>query len=95
MVTHSDHNEHSVQVIVTEHGLADLRGIAPRRRPEIVIENCVDPSFKPLLREYLHAARKGHISLDLKHAFDMHVRFLETGSMLPTVAEAAPALAKV
>ncbi|MBF0240413.1 MAG: acetyl-CoA hydrolase, partial [SAR324 cluster bacterium] len=29
MVTHVDHNEHSVQVVVTERGLADLRGLAP------------------------------------------------------------------
>lgn len=32
MCTHVDHNEHSVQIVVTEHGLADLRGLAPVRR---------------------------------------------------------------
>jgi succinate CoA transferase len=32
MCAHVDHNEHSVQVIVTEQGLADLRGLAPAER---------------------------------------------------------------
>ena len=32
MVTHVDHNEHSVQVVVTEQGLADLRGLGPIER---------------------------------------------------------------
>jgi succinyl-CoA:acetate CoA-transferase len=31
MVSHVDHTEHDVHIIVTEHGLADLRGKAPRR----------------------------------------------------------------
>ena len=30
MVTHLDHSEHSVKVIVTEQGVADLRGKSPR-----------------------------------------------------------------
>jgi acetyl-CoA hydrolase len=82
-VSHVDHNEHSVQVIVTEHGFADLRGLPPNDRPELIIENCADPEYRPLLREYLAGARKGHIVLDLKHAFDFHNRFLDTGSMRP------------
>src|SRR3712207_863012 len=37
MVSHVDHTEHDVAVLVTEQGLADLRGLAPRAdqpRPE-------------------------------------------------------------
>ncbi|MCK7474002.1 MAG: hypothetical protein MZV49_11845 [Rhodopseudomonas palustris] len=29
MASHVDHTEHDVQVIVTEQGLADLRGLQP------------------------------------------------------------------
>ncbi len=86
MVSHCDHNDHSVQVIVTEHGYADMRGADPSKRPDLVIDRCADPAYRPMLREYLKAARKGHICHDLGRAFDMHLRFLETGNMMP-VAE--------
>ncbi len=81
MVSHTDHSEHSVKVIVTEHGLADLRGVEPTRRPEIIIENCAHPDYRPLLREYVAQCRAGHLATDLKHAFDFHVRLMETGTM--------------
>jgi succinyl-CoA:acetate CoA-transferase len=32
MVSHVDHSEHDVDILVTEQGLADLRGLAPRER---------------------------------------------------------------
>src|SRR5690625_5970183 len=40
-VTHVDHTEHDVDVIVTEQGYADIRGLAPVQRAEKIIENCV------------------------------------------------------
>jgi len=83
MVSHSDHNEHSVQVLVTEQGFADLRGVAPADRPRIIIDNCAHPDYKPLLHDYINRAAKGHIAHDLRHAFDFHIRFAETGSMMP------------
>ena len=43
MVAHVDHNEHDVDVIVTECGLADLRGLSPRERARSIIANCVHP----------------------------------------------------
>lgn len=52
MVTHVDHTEHDVQVIVTEQGLADLRGLSPKQRAKLVIEHCAHPDFRPALREY-------------------------------------------
>ena len=52
MVTHVDHNEHDVDVIVTEVGLADLRGLAPRERARIIIENCAHPIYRDGLRDY-------------------------------------------
>ena len=88
MVSHCDHNDHSVQVIVTEHGYADLRGVAPDARPALIIERCAHPDYRPLLHDYIRNAPKGHIAHDLAHAFDFHRRFLETGSMIEAPAAA-------
>lgn len=83
MVAHVDHSEHDVDIIVTEHGLADLRGLAPRERAIEIIENCSHPIYKPYLKDYfLRACKKGgqtpHL---LKEAFDCYIQFMETGSM--------------
>lgn len=51
MVSHVDHTEHDVDIIVTEIGLADLRGLAPRERAEVIIGNCVAEPYRGLLRE--------------------------------------------
>jgi acyl-CoA hydrolase len=83
MVSHADHNDHSVQVIVTEQGYADLRGCSPEQRPELIIERCVHPDYRPILREYIRNGSQGHTTVDLAHAFDFHRRFLETGTMKP------------
>ena len=83
MCSHVDHSEHDVQIVVTDQGLADLRGLGPLQRAETIIENCAHPDYQPLLREYLENAPGGHLRHDLNKAFDMHRRFLETGSMLP------------
>jgi succinyl-CoA:acetate CoA-transferase len=86
MVSHHDHTEHDVGVIITEQGLADLRGLAPRQRPKVIIENCAHPQYKDLLLEYLDMANKaapGHQTPhDLKEALSFHQRFVETGSMM-------------
>ncbi|MDO5066775.1 MAG: acetyl-CoA hydrolase/transferase family protein [Propionibacteriaceae bacterium] len=85
MVNHVDHTEHDVDVIITEQGLADLRGLAPRQRAQVIIENCAHPDFKEPLREYVKlAATKAngqHTPHDLATALSWHVRFLETGTM--------------
>jgi acyl-CoA hydrolase len=81
MVSHVDHNDHSVQVIVTEQGTADLRGVAPEQRPNIIIDRCAHPDYRPALRDYVEKARRGHIAHDLQHAFDFHRRCLEIGTM--------------
>lgn len=46
MVSHVDHNEHSVQIMVSEQGLADLRAKSPKQRAELIIEKCVYPMYK-------------------------------------------------
>jgi succinyl-CoA:acetate CoA-transferase len=86
MVTHVDHNEHDVDVIATEIGLADLRGLAPRERAETIISNCIHPNYRELASEYLRRAlqRGGHTPHLLEEAFSWHIRAQQTGSMLPS-----------
>jgi propionyl-CoA:succinyl-CoA transferase len=83
MCSHVDHSEHTVQVIVTEQGLADLRGLSPKLRAKRIIENCAHPAYREVLRHYLEVAPMGHIGHDLRHCFDMHLNYLERGAMLP------------
>ena len=81
LVSHADHSEHSVQVIVTEHGIADLRGRSPHERAELIIENCAHPEFRNELHAYLHMVKSGHTPHTLRAAFAFHCRFLDTGDM--------------
>jgi acetyl-CoA hydrolase len=83
MASHLDHNEHSVTVVVTEQGLADLRGLGPMQRARTIIDRCAHPAYRPYLHDYLEKSPGGHIRHDLKRAFELHCRFLESGSMLP------------
>jgi acyl-CoA hydrolase len=81
MVSHTDHTEHDVHVIITEQGVADLRGLSPRERAEVIIENCAHPDYRPMLRKYLARTTKGHTPHDLRKAFSFHNAFTETGDM--------------
>jgi acetyl-CoA hydrolase len=81
LVTHVDHNEHSLQVVVTEHGVADLRAKSPEERAILIIENCADPSYREDLKNYLRLCGKAHVPQQLSAAFAMQQQFLETGSM--------------
>ncbi|WP_256376578.1 acetyl-CoA hydrolase/transferase family protein [Diaphorobacter sp. JS3050] len=86
MVSHVDHTEHDTQIIVTEQGLADLRGLSPRQRAQVIIDKCAHPDFRPLLQDYFDRARsKGaqHTPHILGEALSWHERCLATGSMLP------------
>ena len=87
MCTHIDSTEHSVQVIATEQGLADLRGLGPLQRAKLIIEKCAHPAYKPYLERYIQEARIGHIPHDLGRCFELHRNFLEYGSMLPDVKQ--------
>ncbi len=84
MVSHVDHTEHDVDIIATEIGLADLRGLAPRERAELVINNCAHPTYRGELMEYFRAAcrRGGQTPHVLEEALGWHVRARETGRML-------------
>lgn len=78
MVTHVDHTEHDVQVIVTEQGLADLRGLSPKQRAKVIINNCVHPYFKPALQEYFTRALKTSPGRHTPHLLDEAFSFLST-----------------
>jgi succinate CoA transferase len=84
MCSHMDHSEHSVQVLVTEHGIADLRGKDPRERATAIIENCVDPSYKDLMWAYFRLTENGHTPQTFRSAFAFHEAFLESGDMRNT-----------
>lgn len=81
MVSHLDHSEHSVKVIITEYGVADLRGKSPIQRAHAIIDNCVHPDYKPLLKEYLGMGVKGHTPQNLKCCFAFHEELAASGDM--------------
>ncbi|MET1032200.1 acetyl-CoA hydrolase/transferase family protein [Domibacillus tundrae] len=81
--SHVDHTEHDVDIIVTEQGFADLRGLAPRERALVIIENCAHPAYKDQLRSYYEEAltRGGQTPHILEKALSWHTRLAETGTM--------------
>lgn len=78
---HIDSTEHDVDVIVTEQGVADLRGKGPARRAEEIINNCAHPDYRPLLREYQRIAAQGHEPCSLRAAFAFHDTLINKGDM--------------
>ncbi len=87
MASHVDHTEHDVHVIVTERGLADLRGLPPRRRARQIIEHCAHPDYQPALLDYLDRATATgpgkHTPHLLGEALSWHQRYLREGTMRP------------
>ncbi len=81
MVSHLDHSEHSVSVLITEQGVADLRGKDPEQRAHAIIDNCAHPAYRELLRDYLKLAKNGHTPHCLRAAFEFHNEFNATGDM--------------
>jgi len=87
MVSHVDHTEHDVHVIITEQGVADLRGLAPRRRAQKIIDHCAHPDYRPALQDYFDRAMASpsgkHTPHLLDEALSWHVRYLRDGTMRP------------
>ncbi len=87
MVSHVDHTEHDVKIIVTEYGVADLRGLSPRKRAIAIINNCAHPDYREELMDYFDRACNGGGGLHTPHllgeALSWHQRYEETGSMKP------------
>ena len=80
-VSHQDHSEHDVNIIVTEQGVADLRGKSPMQRAECIIENCAHPDYKQLLWDYLKIAKGGQTHHYLPAAFAFHDTLARKGDM--------------
>ncbi len=85
---HIDHTEHDLDCVVTEQGLADLRGVAPKERAKLIIEKCAHPEYKPILNEYLEMASKdclergvGHEPQLFDRAFKMQQNLAANGTM--------------
>ena len=83
-VSHVDHSEHSVQVVVTEWGVADLRGCSPGERARLIIDRCAHPDFREILRAYLAKGGFSHSPVELNQAFAMHEGFAQSGDMHKT-----------
>jgi acetyl-CoA hydrolase len=82
LASHQDHSEHSVQVVVTEQGVADLRGKDPQERARLLIDRCAHPDFREQLRDYLKLTKEGqHEPLSLSLGLAMHRQFLRHGDM--------------
>lgn len=85
MCSHIDHTEHDIDVFITEQGIADIRGLSPKERARLIINNCAHPDYKPLLLDYLDRAEKAtgfaHTPHLLDEALSFHTRFMQTGSM--------------
>lgn len=84
LVAHFDHSEHSVQVVVTEQGVADLRGKDPHDHARLIIERCAHPDYRGLLRDYVKLAARGHVPQTLQNAFGLHLAYLNGGDMRKT-----------
>lgn len=81
MVAHPDHSEHSVDIIVTDQGIADLRGKDPVQRAHEIIDNCAHPMYRELLNDYLKLGKGGQTPHTLNASFAFHNAFNETGDM--------------
>ena len=85
--SHVDHTEHDTMILITEQGLADLRGHSPKQRAQLVIDNCAHPEYRPMLQDYFDRACKDSYGKHTPHllgeALSWHQRFQETGDMRP------------
>ena len=85
MVSHVDHTEHDVDVVVTENGLADLRGLSPRQRAKLIIEKCAHADYREPLRDYLDRAERlsfgKHTPHLLNESLGWHSRYVRSGRM--------------
>ncbi|KAH3668620.1 hypothetical protein OGAPHI_002374 [Ogataea philodendri] len=86
--SHIDHTEHDLDVIVTDYGLADLRGCSPKERVHKIIHKCAHPDYRDQLQDYYNRAefycnkkKTLHEPHLLKDAFKMHLNLEQNGTM--------------
>lgn len=84
MVSHLDHSEHSVKIIISEYGVADLRGKSPIQRAQEIIDKVVHPDYKEMLWDYLKLSTKIHTPHTLSASLAMHNEFIKSGDMRKT-----------
>ncbi|KAJ2912843.1 hypothetical protein MD484_g7564, partial [Candolleomyces efflorescens] len=82
------YKKHDLDIIVTEQGLADLRGLSPRERAPTIIRNCAHPDYRDMLMDYYERSLDeclrrgaGHEPHMLRNAFKFHLNLMEKGSM--------------
>jgi acetyl-CoA hydrolase len=84
-VPHVDHTEHDLDVVVTEQGLADVRGLSPKARAREIIKKTAHPVYKDYLLDYLERAEKAtgyaHEPQLLDEAYKLHLSLQENGTM--------------
>lgn len=85
---HVDHTEHDLDILITEQGLADMRGVAPKERAKLIIDKCAHPEYKPILEEYYEMAAKdclergvGHQPQMFDRAYKMQQNLAANGTM--------------
>ena len=87
MCSHIDHTDHDVDIIITEQGIADLRGKSAHERAVEIINNCAHPDYRPILMDYFKRADEATKHANMPHllheSLSFHQRFVETGSMKP------------
>jgi succinate CoA transferase len=79
--SHLDHNEHSVSVVITEQGVADLRCKSPHERAQLIVNQCAHPEYRAILHHYFDRVKHSHTPQTLATAFTMHRAFMEQGDM--------------
>lgn len=85
MVSHQDIGEHDIDVVVTEKGVADLRGLDDGERADAIVTQCASVAFRDQLNAYLKTAREqvgGHHPQLPEAAFGWYRRLKEEGTML-------------
>ena len=84
-VPHVDHTEHDIDVLVTDQGLADLRGMSPVDRARCIIDKCAHPAYKDYLTDYLERGIKAtgghHEPQLLDECYNLHLNLAKNGTM--------------
>ncbi|MGF6444282.1 acyl-CoA hydrolase [Paraburkholderia youngii] len=88
MVTSSSDSGHDVAVLVTEQGLADLRGLSPKQRARQVIAQYAHPDYRPMLQDYFDRSCRESYGKHTPHLLDealsWNQRYVQRGSMHDT-----------
>ena len=86
MCSHVDHTEHDTHVFISEQGVADVRGLSPKERAKLIINNVAHPDYRAQLMDYFERACAANGNSQTPHllaeAFDFHKSLAENGTML-------------